>query len=67
MRVAALNRDNLPEALEPKHVQAILGIGRSQTYELFNKPPFHVIKIGRIYKVSKVTFFKWLDGEEQGE
>ncbi|KWW17931.1 DNA-binding protein [Peribacillus simplex] len=64
MRMAALDRDSLPEALEPKHVQEILGIGRSQTYELFNKPPFHVVKIGRIYKVSKITFFKWLDGEQ---
>lgn len=65
--MATINREDLPEALEPKHVQLILGIGRSQTYELFNKPPFHVVKIGRIYKVSKVTFFKWLDGEEQGD
>ncbi|MGE7607595.1 helix-turn-helix domain-containing protein [Peribacillus frigoritolerans] len=65
--MVAINRDNLPEALEPKHVQDILCIGRSQTYELFKNPPFHVIKIGRIYKVSKVTFFKWLDGEEQGD
>ncbi|PJN87701.1 DNA-binding protein [Bacillus sp. mrc49] len=64
MRMAALDRDSLPEALEPKHVQEILGIGRSQTYELFNNPPFHVVKIGRIYKVSKITFFKWLDGEQ---
>ncbi|MET1176970.1 DNA-binding protein [Peribacillus simplex] len=65
--MATTSRDDLPEALEPKHVQDILCIGRSQTYELFKNPPFHVIKIGRIYKVSKVTFFKWLDGEEQGE
>lgn len=60
-----INRDELPEALEPKHIQQILDIGRSQTYELFKNPPFHVVKIGRIYKVSKTTFFKWFDGEQE--
>lgn len=59
-----INRDELPEALEPKHIQEILGIGRKQTYELLGNPPFHVVKIGRIYKISKKTFFYWFDGEQ---
>lgn len=56
-------REELPEVLTPSHVQSILGIGRRQTYELFDKPPFHVVKVGKLYKVSKKAFFKWLDGE----
>jgi hypothetical protein len=45
-----------PEVLNPKHIQEILGIGRRQTYELLNQepPPFHLVRVGRSIKVSKV-------------
>lgn len=56
-------REELPEALTPEHVQQLLGIGRRQTYELLGNPPFHVVKVGRLYKISKKAFFKWFDGE----
>ncbi|MDQ0257964.1 hypothetical protein J2S74_005427 [Evansella vedderi] len=58
-----INRDELPEALTPKDIQQILGIGRRQTYELMEDPPFHVVKVGKIYKISKRAFFKWFDGD----
>ncbi|MFC0417723.1 helix-turn-helix domain-containing protein [Cytobacillus solani] len=57
------NQRRFPEALTPSHVQQILKIGRRQTYELLEKPPFHVVKVGRLYKISKKAFFKWFDGE----
>ncbi|ADU30966.1 helix-turn-helix domain-containing protein [Evansella cellulosilytica] len=60
-----MKRHELPEALDPKHIQAFLGIGRKQTYELLHNPPFHVIRIGRNYKVSKESFLSWFDGKEQ--
>ncbi|GIN93150.1 hypothetical protein J22TS1_42010 [Siminovitchia terrae] len=53
----------LPEALEPKHIQQILGIGGRQTYELLDDAPFHVVRVGRLYKISKKAFFEWFDGE----
>ncbi|WP_286231333.1 helix-turn-helix domain-containing protein [Neobacillus mesonae] len=58
-----INREDLPEALTPTHIQKILGIGRRQTYELMENPPFHIVKVGRLYKISKQSFFKWFDGE----
>lgn len=58
-----INREDLPEALTSDHVQQILGIGRRQTYELLSNPPFKVVKVGRLYKISKKSFFKWFDGE----
>lgn len=57
-----IKRGDLPEALNPIHIKEILGIGRKQVYELLADPPFHVVKIGRNYKVSKKTFFEWFDG-----
>ncbi|WHY57265.1 hypothetical protein [Peribacillus simplex] len=56
VKMATPTRDELQEALEPKHVQEILGIGRSQTYELFNKPPFHVVKSEGYTKFQKLLF-----------
>lgn len=49
-------------------VQKILGLGRTKTYEFIqevykNKTPFKVVKIGRIYKISKKSFDNWLNGE----
>ncbi|WP_337970110.1 DNA-binding protein [Virgibacillus salexigens] len=54
------------EVLDPKDIQTALGIGRRQTYELLESPPFHVLKIGRLYKIPKKSFYNWLNGE-QGE
>jgi hypothetical protein len=53
-----------PEVLNPKDIQEVLGIGRRQTYELLNQipPPFHIIRVGRSIKVSKVAFENWLIG-----
>jgi hypothetical protein len=63
VKTSEINREKLPEALTSDHVQQILGIGRRQTYELLNDPPFHAVKIGKLYKISKKAFFKWFDGE----
>jgi hypothetical protein len=59
-----MTREELPEVLTPKHVQNILGIGRKRTYEMMEDPPFHVAKVGKLYKISKRVFFDWLDGIE---
>jgi len=59
-----VNREELPEELTPKHVQEVLGIGRRQVYELIGDAPFPVVKVGKLYKVSKKVFLNWLDGKE---
>lgn len=57
-----------PEVLNPKDIQEVLGIGRRQTYELLNQvpPPFHIVRVGRSIKVSKVAFENWLTGDIGG-
>jgi hypothetical protein len=58
------NRNEIPDTMTPTHIQKVLGIGRRQTYEMVaNDPPFHVVKVGKLYKISKKAFFKWFDGE----
>ncbi len=55
--------DELPNALEAKHIQKILGISERKVYEFLQNPPFKVVTVGRTYKVSKRVFFEWFEGE----
>lgn len=48
-------------------IQAVLGLGRSKTYEYLqevyrNQSPFRVIKVGRLFRVPKNSFDNWLYG-----
>lgn len=49
-------------------IQKLLGIGRSKAYAFWDEAyerqkPFRVIKIGKLYRVPKEGFDKWLNGE----
>lgn len=51
-------------------IQRALGIGRSKTYSFLQEvyrtqKPFRVIKIGKLFRVPKYSFDRWLytDGE----
>jgi hypothetical protein len=59
------SKEDYPVVLDPVHIQEILGIGRRQTYELLQNPPFHVVRLGRrgIIKVSSEAFWNWLEGK----
>lgn len=53
---------------DAEEIQQLLGLGRSKTYlfldEVYrHREPFRVLKIGRMYRVPKDSFDKWLDGE----
>jgi len=50
-------------------IQQLLGVGRSKVYEYLEKvykdqKPFRVLKIGRIYRIPKDSFDRWINGEE---
>ena len=51
-------------------VQKLLGIGRSKAYNFLDEvyaeqKPFRVIKIGKLYRVPKEAFDRWLIGEQE--
>ena len=53
---------------DAEDIQKLLGIGRSKAYTFLNEvyenqKPFRVVKIGRLYRVPKEAFDKWLNGE----
>lgn len=52
----------------PMEIQKMLGVGKESVYgfleEVYkNKEPFMVIKIGKLYKIPKEPFNRWLSGE----
>ncbi|MDR6884899.1 helix-turn-helix domain-containing protein [Bacillus sp. 3255] len=56
--------EELPEVLDVADVQRFLGISKSAAYELVQSNAFHVVKIGRIYKVPKRAFAEWFLGQK---
>ena len=63
-----MSDQNIKRVYDVSDIQKILGLGRSKTYEFLDdvykkKQPFNVIKIGKLYKVPKDRFDKWINGE----
>lgn len=61
-----MSEQNIKKVYDVSEIQKILGLGRSKTYEFLeqvyiNKVPFNVIKIGKLYKVPKDVFDKWIN------
>lgn len=56
--------EELPEVLEVADIKAFLGISKSAAYELVNSKAFHVVKIGRTYKIPKKAFTAWFEGQK---
>jgi len=45
-------------------VREILNVSRSKAYDICKSNVFKVIHIGRVMRISKVSFDLWLDSEE---
>ncbi|WP_347318405.1 DNA-binding protein [Rossellomorea sp. RS05] len=56
-----MTREELPDVMSPIDVKSFLGIGKKQTYEMMEKPPFHSVRVGRLHKISKKSSFEWFD------
>lgn len=51
--------------LEVKDIQKFLNIGRRQAYELVESGQFHVVRVGKKYKIATEVFLEWLYGEQK--
>ncbi|MBO5138088.1 MAG: helix-turn-helix domain-containing protein [Bacilli bacterium] len=61
-----MDKQEVKQVYDVADIQNILGLGRSKTYgfleEVYkNKTPFNVIKIGKLYKVPKISFDNWIN------
>jgi excisionase family DNA binding protein len=55
--------DDLPEVIEPLDLKDFLKISKTAAYELVKSKQFHVVKIGRTFKVPKKAFKIWWEGQ----
>ncbi|UED70763.1 helix-turn-helix domain-containing protein [Brevibacillus sp. HD3.3A] len=59
--------EDFPEILEVHHIQDYLGISKNQAYNLVNSGNFHVIRVGRLLRIPKKSFFDWVYGKQIDE
>ncbi len=57
----------LPPVLTMRDVQDYLGISRPKTYELAHTHGFPAVRFGRVIRVPREAFFRWLDEQAGGE
>lgn len=50
----------MDEYLTPKDISVLLGIGMTKTYEIINKKEFPKIRIGKIIRVPRTEFEKYM-------
>lgn len=55
--------EDLPEILEVADIQEYLDISKTAAYALVKSGDFHVVKIGRIFRIPKRSFACWLEGK----
>lgn len=56
--------EDLPPVLNAADIQRFLNISKTKSYELMKSEQFHVVKIGRLYRVSKESFVNWFLGQK---
>jgi excisionase family DNA binding protein len=59
--------ENLPAVLRMRDVQDFLGLSRPKTYELAHTQGFPVVRFGRVFRVPKSAFLRWLDNQAGGQ
>lgn len=53
-----------PDALTPRQVQEMLGVGQRMTYGLLRDGKIQSVRMGRLYRVPKVAVIDYLCSEE---
>ena len=61
-----VNAKELPELLNMKQVQQLLGISKPMTYALAHRQGFPVVRFGRAIRVQREALLKWLE-RQSGE
>ena len=53
--------ENLPLILQAEDIAQILGISKNGAYELMKQTGFPVIQVGRLKRVNRDAFFRWME------
>lgn len=61
------NYEDLPVAMTPEHVARVMGMSKSNVYQLMHSAAFPSFKVGRKLYVSKNAFIRWLENGKASE
>lgn len=56
-------KEDYPLILTVKDIQEILGIGKRVAYELMERKDFPMVRIGRLKRVNRDSFFEWIENQ----
>jgi excisionase family DNA binding protein len=56
-------KDDYPMILTVNEVMEILRIGKRVAYELMSRKDFPTVRIGRLKRVNRDSFFEWIQNE----
>lgn len=51
---------DFPDIMNVKQIQEALGIGKTLTYKLLNTNAIESMKIGKVYRVTKINLIKYV-------
>lgn len=54
--------NRLPEVLVVQDIIDFLGISKNAAYTLVKSKEFHVVKIGKHFKIPRTSFLTWWEG-----
>jgi len=57
--------DGYRDVLTVDDIQKILGISKNEAYQLVNSGEFHAVRVGRLFRIPKNGFEKWMYGRNQ--
>jgi excisionase family DNA binding protein len=58
---ASMKAAELPLVLTVSDIQRMLGISRVTAYELVHRQDFPIVRIGRVIRVPRDAFLRWLE------
>ncbi len=57
----------MPPVLTPSDVRAVLGLSKNTAYELFHKKNFPAFRVGKLYRIQREAFEKWMASAVEGQ
>jgi excisionase family DNA binding protein len=57
--------ESLPPIMTVADVQDYLGISRQTAYELVHQPDFPTLRLGRLIKIPKDAFLRWIEQQTE--
>ncbi len=58
---------NYPDALTPRRVQEMLGVGQRMTYGLLQSGRIQSVRMGRLYRIPKTAVIDYLCANKNAE